>query len=765
LSRADADRLVASLPVVTWLAHGVHGNEISSGDAALFEAYHLLASQGDADVNTVFGESLVLIDPMQNPDGRARFIFQNLQGRAATADSTPYNAEHDEPWPGGRSNHYLFDMNRDWFAQTQPETRGRITLAREYFPHVTVDLHEQGGDNSYYFAPPADPLNPHITKSQVAAFDLFGRANAARFDARGWPYFIREVYDSFYPGYGESWPIFNGSIGMTYEQASARSLSFSRSDDTILTYRDGVMHHANAALVTAITAAKNRERLLKEFLEYRRTAITEGEKSDVREYILVPGHDPTRADILARNLATQGIEVRRAEASFRTGDRAFPAGTYVVSNAQPAGRLLRNLLDHETAQPEDFIERQEQRRARRQPDQIYDITAWSLPLLYDVELETSAKPLDIRASMVPMTYAAALAARTFAQAQVAYLMPWGSAAAALAVDALQQGLRLHSVGGAFTLAKRQYPIGTIVFRNAENPQDLHTRLTALATRHGAEIVPIDSTYVESGTSLGSNDVEFMRKPRVLLAWDAPTSSLSAGWTRYVLERRFGQPVTVVRTASLSRANLSDFNVLVLPSGNFSGVIGEAVVTRVKDWLRAGGTLITLAEATRWATTASVGLVETTPLLKDGKPDTGGAAGASGAGGGGGAAGGGGTSGAGTGTGASVKFDYDKAIQPERERPDSQPGAILSVSIDIDHWMSAGHDDETQVMIEGSRVFAPIKLNNGRNVGIYGDKDSLVASGLVWPEGQDVLVQKPYLIHQPLGQGHVLAFAEDANYRA
>ena len=210
------------LPVVTWLSHGVHGNEISSSDAALFEAYHLLASQGDADVDTVLRESLVLIDPMQNPDGRARFIFQNLQGRAAMPDPTPYNAEHDEPWPGGRSNHYLFDMNRDWFAQTQPETRGRITLAREYWPHVTVDLHEQGGDNTYYFAPPADPLNPHITKSQVAAFELFGRANGARFDQRGWPYFIREVYDSFYPGYGESWPIFHGSIGMTYEQASAR---------------------------------------------------------------------------------------------------------------------------------------------------------------------------------------------------------------------------------------------------------------------------------------------------------------------------------------------------------------------------------------------------------------------------------------------------------------------------------------------------------------------------------------------------------------
>ena len=219
------------------------------------EAYHLLASQGDAGVDAVLRDALVLIDPMQNPDGRARFVSTNLQGRAATADPAPYSAEHDEPWPGGRSNHYLFDMNRDWFAQSQPETRGRIKIGLEFLPQITVDLHEQGGDNAYYFSPPAEAINPHVTKSQIAAWELLGRANAARFDERGWAYYIREVYDAFYPGYGDSWPTFQGSIGNTYEQASARGLAFARSDGDTLTYRDGVMHHFNAAIVTAVTAA------------------------------------------------------------------------------------------------------------------------------------------------------------------------------------------------------------------------------------------------------------------------------------------------------------------------------------------------------------------------------------------------------------------------------------------------------------------------------------------------------------------------------
>jgi hypothetical protein len=790
--QAEQDRLVREAPVVVWLAHGVHGNEISSADAALLEAYHLLAAQGDADVDAVIRESLVLIDPMQNPDGRARFVFQNLQGRAATPDPTPYNAEHDEPWPGGRSNHDLFDMNRDWFAQTQPETRGRIRVARDYWPHVNVDLHEQGGDNTYYFAPPADPLNPHITKHQIAAFDLFGRANGRRFDERGWPYFIREVYDSFYPGYGESWPIFQGSIGMTYEQASARSLAFARSDGTTLTYRDGVMHHFNAAIVTAITAARNRERLVREFLEYRRTAVAEGETGPTREYVLLPGHDASRAALLARSLATQGIEVRRTLEATKVGSRAVPAGAYLVSHAQPSGRLIRNLLEPHIPQPDDFIKRQEERRARRQPDQIYDITAWSLPLLYDVEVVTSGAALKVKSEPVPTTYEATPPARTFGQGKVGYLLPWGSAAAALSVDALAQGLRMHSVGGAFTLNGRTYPIGTGVIRNAGNPADLHGRLQALATRHGAEVVPIDTTFVESGISLGSNETRFLKAPRVLLVWDTPTQSLSAGWTRYTLERRFGQRVTTVRVASLGRADLSDFDVLVLPSGNYAGVIGEAVLARVKEWIRGGGTLITLAEASRWATGDNVGLLDTKLLLKNGnldapgdkpapgiqkptangaKPSASSAApatpsapsassaapatpSASSA-----------PSAAPSASPSAAPFDYDAAIQPDRERPDAQPGAILRVRIDTEHWLSAGQDAESQAMIEGSRVFAPLKMSSGRNVGRYASKDRLIASGLIWPENQDLLVEKAFLMHQPLGQGHVIAFAEDANYRA
>jgi hypothetical protein len=740
----DTGSLIAGLPVVVWLMHAVHGNEISSSDAALAEAYHLLAAEGDAAVDRIRREALVLIDPLQNPDGRARFVSQNLLGRAAKPDADPLSAEHDEPWPGGRSNHYLFDMNRDWFSQSQPETLGRLRLALEWFPQVVVDLHEMGGDSTYYFAPPADPLNPYITKQQASWFDVFGRANAARFDERGFAYFIREEYDSFYPGYGESWPIFNGAIGMTYEQASPRGLLYRREDGSLLSYREGVVHHFTAAVTTLATAAANREKLLRDFAEYRQSAIAEGEKG-TRAYLIPPGGDPARAARLARLLVTQGIEVGRATEPLTIGSRELPAGTFVVAAAQPTGRLVRNLLEPQVAQPEAFVAEQDRRRRKRLGDQFYDVTGWSLPHLFDVEVVAAEKlprvPVTPLAGETPQTAAAIPAAK------VAYLLPWGSGTASLVVEALQAGLKVRQASQPFTIGGRQYPGGTAIVRLSDNPADLPAKIAALAGRHEAEVVPLDSGWVEQGISLGSNQVRPLKAPRVLLAWDAPTRSLSAGWARYVLERRFGQPATAVRVSSFGEVDLRRFDVVVLPQGNYTPALGEDAIARLREWMKAGGTLVTIGEASRWAANEKVSLLATHTELRDGSPDV----------------------------EPSEKdkkppepvkpFDLEKAVQPPRERPESTPGAVLRVALDREHWLTAGLDGEVQAIVEGTRVFTPLTLDKGTNVGVYLAADRLVAGGLVWDEARDQLARKAFLMAQPVGQGHLVAFAEDPNYRA
>jgi hypothetical protein len=746
----EADRLVGELPAVVWLLHGVHGNEISSPEAGLALAHHLLAARDDEDVALIRREAVVLIDPLQNPDGRARFIATNTLAEGPAPNPEPLAAEHVEPWPGGRGSHYLFDMNRDWFARTQPETRGRLAVFLEWWPQIAVDLHEMGGNATYYFAPPATPHNPHLVAAQQQWLERIGRAVAARFDEEGVAYFVREVFDAFYPGYGETWPMLHGTVGMTFEQASARGLVFRRDDDTELTYLEGIRHHFTAALETTLTAARGRESLLRDFLRFRQSAVEEGDEGPVREYVLLAGADPARARRLAALLVEQGIEVSVADEELRSGSRRLPVGTFVVPLAQPAGRLVRDLLDPQVPMDEAFVEEQKRRRAKRLPSEIYDVTAWSLPLVFDVEcvgLEEEAV-----GSTRPWTPEGAATA-PLEEAQVAWLLPWGTATAGAVTEALREGLKVRVAAGKTTLGGRTFPPGTAIVRRSENPEDARETLARLAARHRAEVVAVSSGYPESGVSLGSFRVHWVPPPRVLLLWDTPTSSLSVGWARWVLERRYGQAVSVVRVSTLERVELDRFDVLVLPSGRYGKALDEEMVNRLKVWIRGGGTLVALAEAARWLTDEDVGLLATTTELRGGCPDVPPNEGDEGE-----------APKETCGETPGEPYELSTAIQPERERPDAVPGALLRVRLDPDHWLSAGTDGEIQVIVDSRRVFSPLKLDEGTNVGVYASKEDVVASGLVWDETRDQLAGKAYLMHQPLGDGHVIAFAEDPNYR-
>jgi hypothetical protein len=687
-----------------------------------------------------------MIDPLQNPDGRARFIASNRQGSGPQPDAEPASIEHDEPWPGGRSNHYLFDLNRDWLALSQAESRARVRFGLQYPAHIVADLHEMGGDATYYFAPPADPANPYVTPRQQDWLRAIGKENARRFDARGFAFFAREVFDSFYPGYGDSWPMLNGAVSMTFEQASTRGLVFRRDDDTLLTYREAVVHHFTAALSTVATAAANREAILRDYREYRRSAIADGEKSAAREYLVPPGADPSRVKAFGDKLVEHGIELRRLEEPVKVGPRTLPAGTLAVSAAQPSFRLLRNLMEPDVKMDEKFLKEQERRRQKRLGDRIYDVTAWSLPLLFDVEVVPNPSPITARA--VTLTGPGTLPATPpLPPAKAAYLLPWGSGTAAAVAEAARAGVRIHTGGEAFTIGARKYDVGTAIVRVAENPPDALARLSAILARHTVEVVPLDSTWVDEGMSLGSMMVTLVKAPKILLVWDSPAESDSAGWARFVLEQRYGVPVTVVRARSLRFVELQRYNVLVLPAGSYGGAFGDDDVRRLRDWLTGGGVLVTLADASRWAAGDKVGLLSTATLMRDGQP---------------------------AGAEKDAKkppaepgkpFDYEKAVQPDAEPPESVPGAVMRVMLDREHWLSAGLDDEVQAMVEGSRVFNPVKLDKGRNVGVYAKKERLVAGGVAWPNSVDLLAQKAFVIDQPVGRGHVIAFAEDPNFRA
>lgn len=774
---ADARALIQSLPAVIWLGYGVHGNEISSPDASLLTAYHLVASLQDPMVSEILSKTIVLIDPTQNPDGRERFIHNFEIAEGLEPDSSPLAAERNEPWPGGRTNHYFFDMNRDWFALTQPETRGRVRLLQQWYPLVVVDLHEMGSDNTYFFSPDALPYNPHLARDQRESQELFGRNNARWFDRFGFSYFTREVYDALYPGYGASWPSYYGAVAMTYEQASVRGLVVRRSDETTMHFRDSVRHHFIASLSTAEAAARNREKLLMDFYRYRQSAVEEGSREAIKAYVLPRRGDTSAVDKLASILDQQGVEIKRAAAAFRACGGAYPAGSYVIELAQPAKRLIRTLMDPNNLMEEEFIKEQERRRKKKLPDQIYDVTAWSLPLMYNVESVACGDPLRLNLdAFKPVEIPPGRLVG--GQAAVAYLVPWGTAAAGrLLTAALREGLRVFSTDKAFAQQGRSYPAGTLIFKVKESPANLRQILERLAVSTGAEIHATDTGWMEEGVNFGSSNVVYMRRPRVALAWDSPTASSSAGATRFVLERQFGYPVTVIRTRQLASADLSRFQVLILPdtgSGDYASVFGSEGIRRLKDWVSAGGTLIgTGGGAVSFLADSRAGLLAVAQenAARAGKT-TRGAEGSkepeiakeS-------------STGADTTTTAqpaggrvagkllTTEDEYNRAIQADSELPDAVAGVLLKARLDPDHWVTAGVGNTIHVLVEGRAIFTPVKLNKGVNAALFLDASENLASGYLWEENRRQLAFKPFTIVQTQGRGVVIGFTADPNFRA
>jgi hypothetical protein len=741
---AEAQRLIGSTPAVIWLGHGVHGNEISSCDAAGVAAYHLLAAKNDPLVAKVLNEVVVIIDPTQNPDGRMRFIHNFQQNVGLEPDATPLAAERNEPWPGGRTNHYLFDMNRDWFALTQPETQGRIRTLREWLPVVAVDLHEMGSESTYYFAPEADPFNPHLTKEQRTSLDWFGKNNAKYFDQRGYAYFTREVYDAFYPGYGASWPAYYGSIAMTYENASVRGLVYRRGDGSVYDYRDSVRKHFTAQMGTCETAANYRKPLLENFWNYQKTAVEEGRNGAVKAYVLPRRGDVAAVDKLAGLLVAQGVEVHRAAAAFQS----FPAGSYVVQLAQPAKRLVSVLLEKDVEMDKKFAEEQERRRAKALGDEIYDVTAWSLPLLYNVECVPQKAAVN---TPLEIYKPAAAKPPAPAKASVAYLVPWtGRAAGVFLAAALRRGLTVLSPDKEFVQNGRTFPRGTLVVPVKDNPANVHETVLQIAGE--AEVVATDTGWVEGGINFGSRYVNKFKKASIALLWDRPVSGLSAGSARFVLERQFGYPVSVIRTASLGAADLSQFDVIILPGAQ--GSYGESligVLPRLKAWVSAGGTLIGIEEGVSYLAGQNVGLLATSAesLFSDGKktdppkPENGRIPGRI----------------------IADEKEYLSSIKPDRAVPDAVQGVLAMAKTDDDHWLTAGVGATVHTLVQGRNIFAPLKLDKGVNAAWFPEPSQLLAAGFMWPENRKQLAFKPLVMVQREGRGHVVGFTFDPNFRA
>ena len=747
----EAEAIITDQPGITWLGYGVHGNEISPLDAAMQTAYFLLSATNLEMVDNIMNNSVTLIDPQQNPDGRDRFVNKFREARGLAHDSSPLSAEHSEPWPSGRVNHYLFDLNRDWFALTQPESQGKVAALLEYFPLVYIDLHEMGGNSTFFFSPPAPPYNPNIADNQWNTLEMIGRNNARHFDENGFSYYTREVFDAFYPGYGASWPAYLGAASATYEQASAGAMKFHRNNGETLHFRQTVQQHLVASLSTAEVVATNREKLLREFYNYRASGINEGENEDNRYYVIPTQNDQAGADKIAGLLTKQVVDVYQTSEGFRSCGIDYAAGSYVIDSAQPMKRFLRTVMDENVPMDQPFIDEQERRRDNNLRDQIYDVTAWSLPHLFNINVDRCNSMPNVDQVRASGDYQEA-GTVTNPNATVAFLVPWGQTPASRFLShALRHNLNVKSADMSFVIGGRRYPAGSLVIDVKANEAGLSEKIVQIAEMTGAEVVGVNDSWVTDGPSFGSSNTRRIHPINVAILWDDPTANYSAGNTRFVIERQFDYPVTPIRAKDISGADLSPFHVLIIPESRsgYKSTFGERGSETLKEWVSEGGTLIALGTGMRYIADPDVDLISTRREYayrenkREEKDDA-----------------------------AQVdgvlydrKDDFMEAIEDHNANPDIVPGVMLKANVDLEHWLTAGSAETVNVLYRGSDIYTPVTIDKGRNVINYAGADDVLASGYLWEENRAQLAHKPFVISEPKGRGQVIGFTADPTIRA
>lgn len=594
LARTEGKGLAADDPGIAfiYLSYNVHGNEAVCTEAAL-RTMHALVSGTDAggrDVSSWLDQAVVIIDPCVNPDGRDRYVA--FQDRTCGVDPVvdPGTVEHDEPWPGGRSNHYMFDMNRDWAWQTQVETKARVSAYRRWMPQVHVDFHEQGVNSPYYFAPAAEPYHKIISPWQRKCQEHIGANNARWFDARGALYFTREVFDLFYPAYGDTWPLYNGAIGMTYEQGGSsragRAILTSLGDTLTLAYR--ILNHHESGMSTVEESVAKADQLVREFSDYHRRNV-EDPFGDYAGYVFPAEQDPAMMAELFRLLDANGIAYGTAPAaasvqaydygSGRTSKRTVRAGDLLIDAHQPHGGILQVLMDPDPELSDSMT---------------YDITAWALP--HALGLQAMA----LTSRLVPTGDWPSAPARTVLSGGTTarpygWVMPGGGADAIRGLASLlADGVTVRRADSGFSLDGRVFDAGDFVItrRNNEGVEDLAGAVERAGFAAGVSPVGVTSGRVTTGYDFGSDHYAAIQAPRIATVSGEDVSSLSAGEIWYHFEQDLHYPLA--RVGSIGELDLDNLDVVVLPSGWYR--MEDDQRNDLAAWVRGGGQLVAVGGA-------------------------------------------------------------------------------------------------------------------------------------------------------------------------
>ena len=707
----DGDGDTSDNKAIVWLSYNVHGNESSSTEAAMKTLYKLVTDNNDWLDNT-----LVILDPCINPDGRDRYANWFNQNVTIPLNTDPNAREHNEPWPGGRANHYLFDLNRDWAWVTQKESRDRLKVYNKWLPHIHVDFHEQGIDMPYYFAPAAEPLHEQITDWQRKFQVEIGNNHAKYFDKNGWLYFTKETFDLLYPSYGDTYPTFLGAIGMTYEQAGGGSagLGVLNSENEILSLKDRINHHTTTGLSTVEISSKNADKLNNEFIKFFKS-----QENNKTNYVIQGNKDKIKS-------LTRLLDYHEINYAFAKNNDKISGYSYLM-NKDTKVEINKNDLIIKTNQPKGkLVEILFEQKTKLSNPLTYDITAWSLPYAYGLEasvvkqeVETITREFNFELNKINLN-------------SMGYIFDWSSLDdAQFLAELLNNDFKVrYTTKTVTTNGKKFSPGSLIVLDRDQNVDDFHKSIINIANIHSRRSHDILTGISENGPDLGSSDVKLIHKTKVAVLTGNRISSLNYGAIWHFFEKQLKYPLTHLNYETFNSVDLSPIDVLILPSGFYKSDKEDSNV--LKDWVSSGGRIIAVDRALNSLTNLDIGLTKKTNENENENENN--------------------------------KYNLVKYNERNESRINQFiSGAIFKIHLDNTHPMGYGYDDDYYFSLKIGNSSYQL-LENGYNVG-YINNDPKPTSGFAGEKALDKISNSLVFGHQKYGEGSFIYMVDNPLFRS
>jgi hypothetical protein len=797
---AAAD-IIANHPVTAWMLYGIHGDELSSGDAAVQLAYQLAAGT-DSTTNAIRENVVVCIDPAENPDGRERWLKQLEQWNGTVPNPDTQSFNHAGTWPWGRGNHYLFDINRDWFTQVHPETRGKIEAIMQWNPQFLLDCHEMGAMDSYLFSPPRAPFNPYMISQIYKWWGIFAQDQAAAFDRYGWSYYTREWNEELFPGYGSSWGIYIGAIGMLYEQAGVDGSQVMRREGTVMTYRETVHHQFASSMANLKTAADHRKELLEDYYKEKKRAVGKEKGTQSSSAFVFPrSANASRLQRLAEVLGRQKIEVEQATDAFtlRRGrssvgedvrDLRVPEGALVVRVSQPQRHLIESILHFDIRIDNDFLADERARILKDNSTELYDATGWSLPVAYNVECVFTESLGNVKTKPYQST---PVSGRLIGpHPNYGYAVDNSDdRSLRLLARLFEKDYKVWAAKEPFEVDGRRFERGSLLIRLNANPNLIEEDLAGLAETMGVDIYGVNTALGQALADLGGEEFVLLQEPHIGLIGGATVSTYQFGSVWHLLDSRMGFRVSTLDFHRLSNMDLRKYNVIVMPSASgervYKRMLGESGLENLETWVKAGGTLVAmdgaaafladtsvamsevreksqviekLAEydnALAWRRAAEASVIDSLDLW-EAKPPGGKKAPEEEL----------------ANTGIDSLKNRDELARRLRPR-----GAILAANLDPAHWLSFGERSPVPLLVStGSAYVAKTHERSAeslmedagaRTTGVevparFAGEQRMRLSGLLWPEARERWSETIAVSREALGHGQIILFTVQPNFR-